>query len=118
YLIHGPFVVMHSLHHTSEDRVKELPGILGVALGEQLHRAFQVCKENGDLFPLAFESTPRRKDLLLQVQRGVGCRKALVCGWCRDKRSGGRVRGKSYPTFTTEQALRRERGTTCRAYVL
>ena len=38
-----------------------------------------------------------------------------MCGWCRDKRSGSRVREESYPTLTAEQALWRERGATCRA---
>jgi hypothetical protein len=44
HLIHRAFVVMHRLHHASEYRVKELPGCLGIAVGKQLHRAFEVGK--------------------------------------------------------------------------
>jgi len=30
------------LHHPLEDRVEQFPGLLGVAVGEELHRALEV----------------------------------------------------------------------------
>jgi hypothetical protein len=40
HLVDGPLEAMHSIHQAFEDRVEELPGFLGVALGEQLHGTF------------------------------------------------------------------------------
>ena len=118
HLIHRAFVVVHGLHHASEYRVKELPGCLGIAVGKQLHRAFQVGKENRHLLALAFEGAARREDLLLQVRWSIGCRRALGVGWRGRQRRRARVRGESDAAFATEQALRRERGATRRTDVL
>jgi hypothetical protein len=41
--------------------------LLGVAIGEQLHRALQVSEEDRDLLALALESAPGREDLLREV---------------------------------------------------
>jgi hypothetical protein len=54
-LVHGAFVAVDRVHHEIEHRVEELPALLGIALGDQLHRAPQVGKEHGDLLALAFE---------------------------------------------------------------
>jgi hypothetical protein len=70
-LVDGALVVMHGLHHSLEDGVQELPGIFGIAVGEQLHRALQVREQDGDLFALAFERGLRGQDLLGQVLGGV-----------------------------------------------
>ena len=42
HLVHGALVAVDSFHHAFEHRVEELPGLLRVAVGEQLHRALEV----------------------------------------------------------------------------
>jgi hypothetical protein len=39
HLVHRTLVAVDRLHHAVEHRVQELPGVLGVAVGEQLQRA-------------------------------------------------------------------------------
>ena len=46
---------MHRLHHVLEDGVEELARLLGIAVGEQLHRALEVGEEHGDLLALTLE---------------------------------------------------------------
>ena len=55
HLVDRALVVMDGLHHPLEDRVEELARLLGVAVGEQLHRALEVGEEHGDLLALALE---------------------------------------------------------------
>jgi hypothetical protein len=55
HLVHRAFVPMHSVHHPVEHSVEDLAGLLGVAVGEHLHRSLEVGEENGDLFPLSFQ---------------------------------------------------------------
>ena len=43
-LVDGAFVAMDGLHHPLEDWVEELARLLGVAVGEQLHRALRSAK--------------------------------------------------------------------------
>ncbi len=45
---------MHGLHHAFKDRVEELPGLLGIAVRQHLHRSLEVGEEDSDLFTLAF----------------------------------------------------------------
>jgi len=59
------------LHHALEDWIKELAGLLGIAVGEELHRALEVGEEYGHLLALAFEGGPGGEDLLGQVFRRV-----------------------------------------------
>ena len=54
-LVDGALVAVDGLHHPLEDRIEELPGLLGVAVGQQLHRALEVGEEDRDLLALAFE---------------------------------------------------------------
>ena len=65
---------MHGLHHALEDRVEELPGLLGIAVGQQLHGTLEVGEEHRDLLAFAFESAPGGEDLLGEVLRGIGLR--------------------------------------------
>jgi hypothetical protein len=60
HLVDGPLIAMHGRHHALQHRVEELPGLLGVAVGQQLHRAFEVRKQDGDELALAFQGTARR----------------------------------------------------------
>jgi len=41
HLVHGSLVAVHRIHDPLEDRVEEPPRVLGVTVGEQLHRAFR-----------------------------------------------------------------------------
>ena len=59
-LVHGALVAMHGLHHPLEHGIEELARLLGIAVGEQLHRALEVGEEHGDLLALAFEGAPAR----------------------------------------------------------
>jgi hypothetical protein len=80
HLVDGPLEAMHGVHQAFEDRVEELAGFLGVALGKQLHGTLQVGEEDGDLLALPLEGAPGREDLFGQVVRGVGERRlGLQC---------------------------------------
>jgi hypothetical protein len=59
------------LHHSLEDGVEELPRLLWVAVGEELHRTFEVCEEDGDLLALALQRRLRGEDFLGEVFRRV-----------------------------------------------
>ena len=71
-LVHGALVAVDSFHHPLEDRIEELPRLLGVAVGEQLHRALEVGEEHGHLLPFAFERALGGQDFLGEVLGGVG----------------------------------------------
>ena len=66
-LVDGALVAVDGLHHPLEDRVEELPRLLGVAVGQQLHRALQVGEEDRDLLALAFQGGLGGEDLLGEV---------------------------------------------------
>ena len=74
HLVHGPLVAMNGLHHALEDRVEELARLLGIAIGQQLHRPLEICEEHGDLLALAFQGGLGGEDLLGQVPGGVRLR--------------------------------------------
>ena len=57
-----------------EDGVEELARLLGVAVGEQLHRALEVGEEDRHLLALAFERGLGGEDLLGEVLGGIGLR--------------------------------------------
>jgi hypothetical protein len=54
-LVHRAFVPVDRLHHPLEHRVEDLACFLGIAVGEQLHRALEIGEEHGDLLALALE---------------------------------------------------------------
>jgi hypothetical protein len=74
HLVDGALVAMDRLHHAFEDRIQELAGFLGVAVGEQLHRALQVREQDRDLLAFALEGALGGEDFLGEVLRGVGLR--------------------------------------------
>ena len=74
HLVDRALVAVDGLHHPLQDGVEEPPRLLGIAVGEQLHRALQVGEEHRDLLPLAFEGGLRGEDLLGEVLGGVGVR--------------------------------------------
>ncbi len=75
HLVDGALVAMDGLHHALEDGVEELARLLGVAVGEQLHRALEVGEEDRDLLALALQGGLRGEDLLGEVLGGVGVRR-------------------------------------------
>jgi hypothetical protein len=72
HLVHRALEAVHGLHHAFEHGVEQLARLLGITIGEQLHRALQVGEEHGDLLALALEGGLGREDLLGQVFGGVG----------------------------------------------
>ena len=54
-LVHGPLIAVHRGHHALEHRVEEVAGLFGIAVSQQLHRAFEVGKQHRHLLALAFE---------------------------------------------------------------
>ena len=77
----GALIAVHRIHHQREDLVEELARLLGVAVGQQLHRGLQVGEEHGHLLALALQGTPGGHNLLGQIGRGIahGLR-----GWWED----------------------------------
>src|SRR4051794_29320758 len=71
YLVHSAFIAMHRLHHVLEDRVEELPTLLGIAVRQQLHRSPRVGEEDRDLLPLTLKRGFRHLDPLCQMLGGV-----------------------------------------------
>ena len=58
HLVDGALVAVHRVHHALEHRVEELARLLGIAVGQQLHRALEVREQHGDLLALAFQRAP------------------------------------------------------------
>src|SRR5262249_16510151 len=82
HLVHGALVVVDGLHHVFENGIEKLPRLLGIAIGEQLHRPLEIGEEYRDLLSLALERGLRRQDLLGEVLRsiGLGIREAWLSG--------------------------------------
>ena len=74
HLVDGALVAVDGLHHVLEDGVEELARLLGIAVGEQLHRALEVGEEHGDLLALALQGGLGGEDLLGEVLGGVRLR--------------------------------------------
>jgi hypothetical protein len=62
-LVDGALVAVDGLHHPLEDGIESLRRLLGIAVGEELHRALEVGEEHGDLLALAFEGGLRGENL-------------------------------------------------------
>jgi hypothetical protein len=50
--------VMDGFHHAFKHRIEQLARLLGVAVGQQLHRALEVGEEDGNLLALALQGAP------------------------------------------------------------
>ena len=77
HLVDRALVVMDRLHHAFEHRIEDLARLLGIAVGEQFHRALEVGEQDRDLLALALQGTAGRQNLLGQIggrvgQRGLG----------------------------------------------
>ena len=71
HLVDGALVAVDGLHHVLDHRIKELPGLLGIAVGQQLHRALQVGEQDCHLLAFALERRFGGEDLLGEVLRSV-----------------------------------------------
>jgi hypothetical protein len=71
HLVHRALVAVHGVHHVCEDRVEDLARFLGIAVGEQLHRALEIREEDGHLLPFAFERRLRGENSLGKMFRRV-----------------------------------------------
>jgi hypothetical protein len=69
--IDGALIVMHCFHHAVEHRLEDRARLLGIALGDQLHGAFQVCEQHRYLLALAFERGARGENFFGEMFRGV-----------------------------------------------
>jgi hypothetical protein len=76
HLIHCALVAMDGLHHQLKDRIEDLARFLGIAIGEELHRALQVGEEDRDLLALTLERGLGVDDSLGEVLGSVGLRGA------------------------------------------
>ena len=84
HLVHRPLVAVDRLHQPLDDGIEELPRLLGIAIGEQLHGALHVGEEDRDLLALSLERGLRGEDFLGEVPGRVGLRRVELGGW-RDR---------------------------------
>ena len=91
HLVHGPLVPVDRLSHALEDGEEKSLGLLGVAVAEELHRAFEVSEEHRDLLALVDHGRAGDADLVGEVRRCVGLR-----------RGGRRRRGEPGPAAVAE----------------
>jgi hypothetical protein len=87
-LVHGAFVGVDCFHHPLDDRVEDLAGLLGIAAGDELHRALHVGKEHRHLLALALERGLGDEDLLGQMLGGIGLGGVEAPGRGLDERDG------------------------------
>jgi hypothetical protein len=90
-LIDRALIAMHGRHHALQHRIEELPGLFGIAVGQEFHGALEVRKQHGDLFALTFEGTAGSENFLGKIRRRVGQRRAFLVWHGREARgsSGG-----------------------------
>ncbi len=71
-LVHGAAVAPHGLDHRVEHRIERRPRVLGIARGQQCHRALQIREQDRDVLALALETKGRAARLAEPVIRRVG----------------------------------------------
>ena len=71
-LVDRAFVAVHGGHHAFQHGIEELPRLFRIAVGQQLHGAFEVGKQHRDLLALAFQGTAGGENLLREIGWGVG----------------------------------------------
>src|SRR5260370_758632 len=100
------------LERMMEDRVEELSRLLGIAVGQELHRPFQVCKQNGHLLALTFQRASRGEDLLNQVLGRVDMWRMELGprGGCRQGERSAASAAELLAALVQETARRARRG--------
>ena len=71
-LVDRAFILVDGRHHAVEHRIKQLPRLFWIALGQQLHGPLEVSEEHRDLLALAFQGSAGGEDLLSEMWRRVG----------------------------------------------
>ena len=74
-LVDRALVPVHRLHHPLQHRVEQGARVLGIAVGEKLERALEICEQHGDLLALPGQRFARAQDLAGEVRGGVGLRR-------------------------------------------
>jgi hypothetical protein len=95
---------MDGVYHQREDWIDELARVLGIAVGEQLHRPLEVGKQHSYVLALAFESRLGGEYLLGEVLRGIRIGRRKLTRRC--------ARLEASATLTAELLSRRIAGTT------
>ena len=75
-LVDRALVAVDGLHHQLEYGIKKLACLLGIAVCEQLHRAFHVGEQHRDLLALAFDRGARIENAFGQMARHRGLQRA------------------------------------------
>jgi hypothetical protein len=76
HLVDGALVAVHGIHHSLKHGIQDLARLLGVPVGEQLHRALEIGEEHGHLLALTFQRNSGREDLIGEMLGSVGLRGA------------------------------------------
>jgi hypothetical protein len=74
HLVDRALITVDGLHHPLENRIEDRARLLGVPIGQQLHRAFEVGEQDGYLLAFAFECGFRREDAFGKMLRRVSLR--------------------------------------------
>jgi len=62
---HIALIAMHGLHHQREGGIDDTPGLLGIQVFEEVHRAFDVGEQGRNGLTLAVRGAPRFQRRLL-----------------------------------------------------
>ena len=60
HLVNGALIAVHRVHHLLDDRVEQLARLLGITVGQQLHRALEVGEQDGHLLAFTLKRRPGR----------------------------------------------------------
>ena len=101
HLVHRALVAVDRGHHVLEHRVQELPRLLGIPVGQELHRALEVGEQHRDLLALALDGALGGEDLLGEVLGDVGLGR-------REPSLSGGGRPDRLPALQTELCAGRE----------
>jgi hypothetical protein len=80
HLVHRALVAVDGVHHVFEERVEQLLRLLGIAVGEQLHRALEIREEHGDVLALAVPGRAAGVGEEARQLRGRGRRSGHAAG--------------------------------------
>jgi hypothetical protein len=100
HLVDGALVTVDGFHHPLEHWIEELPGLLGVSVGEELHGALEVGEEDSDLLALALEGGLRGENPFGQVFRRINL-------WRGEPRLGVIANGERRCALPAELVARR-----------
>ena len=67
-LIHRPFIAVYRGHHGVQGRIKQRPYLLWIETLNDLGRALEIGKQDGDLLALTFQSGTSSQELLSEMR--------------------------------------------------